>query len=341
VPGGYLDPKVIDFCCISDNYYLGKTKPCLTYGLRGCTYFHASIESSSKDLHSGVIGGSVHECTIDLVHLLSKLVDSHGNIKVPGIMDSVRKVTDEELKTYETMDFDLKQYHEDAGINGISDKLLYKTKQEILMHRWRYPTCTIHGIQGAFDGVGSKTVIPRKVIGKFSLRIVPDQTPQEIEGLVIKFMNDEFAKLNSPNKVSIKMDKGGPPWICSTDSPNFVAARKATVRVHGVEPDLTREGGSIPITIVFQECCESDVVLLPIGACDDMAHSQNEKIDRKNFINGMKTFASYLIELSNLDEKAIQEGAKETQKVGKKLKSWRRRCKKDQTIMGCDCLECQ
>ena len=72
-----------------------------------------------------------------------------------------------------------------------------------------------------------------------------------------------------------------------------------------------------------------------------MAHSQNEKIDRKNFINGMKTFASYLVELSNLDEKAIQEGAKETQKVGKKLKSWRRRCKKDQTIMGCDCLECQ
>ena len=86
---------------------------------------------------------------------------------------------------------------EDAGINGISDKLLYKTKEEILMHRWRYPTCTIHGIQGSFDGVGSKTVIPRKVIGKFSLRIVPDQTPQEIEGLVTKFMTDEFAKLKS------------------------------------------------------------------------------------------------------------------------------------------------
>ena len=33
VPGGYLDPKVIDFCCISDNYYLGKSKPCLTHGL--------------------------------------------------------------------------------------------------------------------------------------------------------------------------------------------------------------------------------------------------------------------------------------------------------------------
>ena len=24
----------VDYCCISDNYWLGKNKPCLTYGLR-------------------------------------------------------------------------------------------------------------------------------------------------------------------------------------------------------------------------------------------------------------------------------------------------------------------
>ena len=65
------------------------------------------------------------------------------------------------------------------------------------------------------------------------------------------------------------------------------------------------------------------------NAGDDMAHSQNEKIDRKNFINGMKTFASYLIELSNLDEEKIKASSKETRKAGKKLKTWRRRCKKE------------
>ena len=27
--------KEVDYCCISDNYWLGKNKPCLTYGLRG------------------------------------------------------------------------------------------------------------------------------------------------------------------------------------------------------------------------------------------------------------------------------------------------------------------
>ncbi len=49
----------VDYVCISDNYWLGKNKPCLTYGLRGLCYFEIEVACSSKDLHSGVFGGSV------------------------------------------------------------------------------------------------------------------------------------------------------------------------------------------------------------------------------------------------------------------------------------------
>lgn len=31
--------KGTDFVCISDNYWLGKKKPCITYGLRGICYY--------------------------------------------------------------------------------------------------------------------------------------------------------------------------------------------------------------------------------------------------------------------------------------------------------------
>lgn len=50
--------------------------------------------------------------------------------------------------------------------------------------------------------------------------------------------------------------------------------------VFGVEPDLTREGGSIPVTLTFQEATGRNVMLLPVGSSDDGAHSQNEKINR-------------------------------------------------------------
>ena len=54
----------------------------------------------------------------------------------------------------------------------------------------------------------------------------------------------------------------------------------STILVFGVAPDLTREGGSIPVTLTFQQATGKNVMLLPVGACDDGAHSQNEKLDR-------------------------------------------------------------
>jgi acetylornithine deacetylase/succinyl-diaminopimelate desuccinylase-like protein len=81
-------------------------------------------------------------------------------------------------------------------------KLIHDDKVNTLMHKWRFPSLSIHGVQGAFDGAGAKTVIPRKVIGKFSIRIVPDQDPVEIERLVVNHLNQKFKERNSPNKIA-------------------------------------------------------------------------------------------------------------------------------------------
>ena len=63
--------------------------------------------------------------------------------------------------------------------------------------------------------------------------------------------------------------------------------------VHKVEPDMTREGGSIPVTLVFQEATGKNVMLLPMGSADDGAHSQNEKINRFNFLSGVSNYDSF------------------------------------------------
>ena len=43
----------------------------------------------------------------DLIALMNSLVDNKGKILVPGIYDSVEKVTEDEEKLYENIDFDL------------------------------------------------------------------------------------------------------------------------------------------------------------------------------------------------------------------------------------------
>ena len=69
--------------------------------------------------------------------------------------------------------------------------------------------------------------------------------------LVEKHVNKVMSQRRSPNKVTVKMEHGGDYWIADPNNPQYIAARKATVAVHGIEPDLTREGGSIPITCKF------------------------------------------------------------------------------------------
>lgn len=71
------------------------------------------------------------------------------------------------------------------------------------MSRWRYPSLSVHGIQGAFSDPGAKTVIPRKVIGKFSIRLVPNQDPNVIDKLVVDFLNEKWKKRGSPNRFKV------------------------------------------------------------------------------------------------------------------------------------------
>ncbi len=144
-------------------------------------------------------------------------------------------------------------------------KLIHDDKINTLMHKWRFPSLSIHGVQGAFDGSGAKTVIPRKVIGKFSIRIVPDQDPVEIERLVVSHLNQKFKERNSPNKITVSMGHGAKAWMADFNHPHYQAARNAMVRVFNIEPDFTREGGSIPVTLTFQELTGKNVLLLPIG----------------------------------------------------------------------------
>ncbi|KAK3697515.1 hypothetical protein QZH41_011280, partial [Actinostola sp. cb2023] len=249
--------KSVDYVCISDNYWLGKETPCITYGLS-------------------------HEAMRDLVGLLSTLVDVKGKILVPGVYDSVAELTVKEKALYDDIDFDMEDYRADIGHN----KLLHDNKPDLLMHRWRYPSLSIHGIEGAFYEPGAKTVIPRKVIGKFSVRLVPNQNPKEIENLVVDYLNKKHAESGSPNDMKASCHHSAKPWVSDFNHPHYMAGRKAIRTVFGIEPDMTRDGCSIPVTLTFQEATGKNIMLLPVGACDDGAHSQNEKINRSNYING-------------------------------------------------------
>ncbi|KAK7040719.1 hypothetical protein VNI00_009625 [Paramarasmius palmivorus] len=295
-PGGWFDG--VDCVCISDNYWLNTRTPVITYGLRGIQYFKLVVSGPAKDLHSGVFGRMVHEPMTDLIHLMGKLVDCKGNILIPGVDDMVSVADADERKLYEKLDYSIKDVEDSVG----APITLSTDKVDVLMGRMRMPSLSLHGIEGAFYGTGGKTVIPAKVIGKFSIRLVPPQTPENIKPLVESYISSEFAKLGSKNKCVLETDHGGKPWVTDINHWNYEAAKAATRAVYKQEPDMTREGGSIPVTLTFAESLGVNVLLLPMGRGDDGAHSINEKLDRSNFIEGTKLLGTYLYEVASLSQ---------------------------------------
>jgi Cys-Gly metallodipeptidase DUG1 len=102
-------------------------------------------------------------------------------------------------------------------------------------------------------------------------RLVPPQTPANVKPLVESYLKEEFKKLGSKNTFTVEAQGSGEPWIEDWKHWNYQAATRATEIVYGRTPDLTREGGSIPVTLTFAEALGVNVLLLPMGRGDDGA----------------------------------------------------------------------
>jgi len=188
-------------------------------------------------------------------------------------------------KMYEGLDYCISDLDEEVGAS-IS---LTDDRVEMLMARMRLPSLSLHGISGAYSGTGSVTVIPAKVTGRFSVRLVPPQTPDTVNPLITAYIKEEFKKLNTKNKLELEYFGDGKPWLADYKDWNFEAAKAATLvcanhltfvdltersfiqAVYGKKPDLTREGGSIPVTLTFAEALGVSVCLLPMGRGNDGA----------------------------------------------------------------------
>lgn len=233
--------KSVDGGVIADNYWITTKYPCLTYGLRGINYFRVTITGAPKQLHSGIYGGAIAEPMTDLFSLFSKLVDNKGKILIPGINDLVEELTENEKELYKKIRFTLKDFTDTIGDTRVP---LYENPTDILMHRWRYPSLSIHGINGADSSDDPGTAIPNKVTGAFSIRTVPKMDSDTVNRKVTDYLREEFKKLGSKCQISIeKSPEITPYWWTETEDPNFKAAAKATKAVYKTDPDYTREGG--------------------------------------------------------------------------------------------------
>ncbi|HYG14932.1 MAG TPA: dipeptidase [Bacteroidia bacterium] len=279
---------------ISDTSMIANDVPSIDVGLRGLSYMEVEVTGPNRDLHSGVYGGAVANPINILCKMIASMHDENGHITIDGFYDNVQTVSDADRAELAKIPFDLEAYKTDLGINDIHGEKGYNT----IERTGTRPTLDVNGIWGGYTGEGSKTVLPSKAFAKISMRLVPNQSSDEITE---KFSN-HFKKIAPKSvKVEVRPHHGGEPVITPTDSVPFLAASKAMEETFGKKPIPTRGGGSIPIVALFERELGLKSVLMGFGLDSDALHSPNEHYGIFNYLKGIETipyFFKYYAEMS-------------------------------------------
>ena len=293
--GTFLQANRKELACkaviISDTGMPSLNFPALTYALRGIIACEVTIHGPSRDLHSGIYGGTVDNPAFALCQILAQLRDKHGRVNIPGFYEGVAAGTAYERREAARLPMSAEQYRKFLGV----PKLFGEHGFTFAEQRSARPTIEINGLTSGYQGEGSKTIIPAQASAKLTFRLVPNQDPAHVRKVVLKRLKE----LCPPTvRMEVKAGHGGEAYLVSPTSPLAQAGLRTLKQAFGHEPILLREGGSIPIVTEFKRILRADSLLLGLALPDDNAHSPNEKFSLDCYEKGMRMGALLWPELA-------------------------------------------
>jgi acetylornithine deacetylase/succinyl-diaminopimelate desuccinylase-like protein len=282
-----------DFALVCDTELFAPDLPTLCVGLRGLVYTEIEAVGAKTDLHSGMYGGAAPNPLFGLVEIISKLKDAKGHVLIPGFYSKVKAPSNDELKAWKKLPFDEEHYRKtEVGSRVLTGEPGYS----VLYRTWARPTLEIHGMPGGFTAPGAKTVIPAKASAKVSMRLVPNQDPDDIVNRYQKHVK----KLTPKGiQTSIKILSKGPACVVGTNNKFIKAATEAMHDVFKKDTVFIRSGGSIPIVTDFQDVLKIPSVMMGFGLPDDNLHAPNEKFHIPNFYRGIESICLFFERLGS------------------------------------------
>jgi acetylornithine deacetylase/succinyl-diaminopimelate desuccinylase-like protein len=281
-----------DVILISDTGILANDVPSIEVGLRGLSYHEVEVTGPNRDLHSGLYGGAVLNPINALCSMIASLHDADNHITILGFYDNVAMLSEAERAELAQAPFSESDFEQSIGLPAAVGEKGYTTPERTSIR----PTLDVNGIWGGYTGEGAKTVIPSKAFAKISMRLVPNQTSEEITALFQR----HFASIAPAGvTVQVRPHHGGEPVLTPTDSKAYLAASRALEATFGKKPVPTRGGGSIPIVAMFKSELGLDSVLLGFGLDSDAIHSPNEHFGVFNFLKGIETIPVFYQEYAN------------------------------------------
>jgi len=294
VSGPDFPPRLkADVLCVCDTSAAAGLRPAIIAGLRGVSHFTVRLEAANRDLHSGAYGGIAPNPAQGMAELIASLHDQDGSISVPGFCDSVVAPTDEERRAAEDSAPSDADYEADFGCPPVGGE---PGLQPVVRNSFR-PTIEVNGIHTGYGGPGSKTVIPQSSMAKLSMRLVPDQRPDDVMALV-----EAHLRRHTPRGMKLFIEDvtgAAAGFRLPLASPIFRLAASLLEEIDPRGPVFLWDGASIPVVSALRQVSGAAPLLVGWGQPQDRIHAPNESYGLDQFTCAMAWGAKILSALAS------------------------------------------
>ena len=303
LPKAVLENKELlaaDMLVIFDGPRHLSNQPTLSYGARGIAQITIEVFGPRSPLHSGNYGNYVPNPAMKLSQLLATMWQEDGRVAIPGWYDGIT-ISDEVKEILKQVPDDEAQIQKDFGIAS-TDNIGTNFQEAI-----QYPALGILGMEAAWVGKETRTVIPASATAEMNIRLVKETNGDRMVLLVKKHVENQGFHLieGEPTeeerltykklaRFNSKVSYGAFRTEFNTEVGEWL--RKGMQYAFGENPIQIRTmGGSIPIS-PFVITLGIPAVGVPTVNPDKNQHSPNENIRLGNYIDGIKTITAILMQ---------------------------------------------
>ncbi len=284
------DTRGADAALVLDGGMLRRDVPAFEIGLRGICYFHVTVRTGERDLHSGMYGGVALNALHALNRSLAGVLAGPSGLLPEPLRVGITAPTDEELAGWASLP-DAAEEMAGQGATPMDARAI----GEFYARTWAEPAVDVHGIEGGSPRL-QKTVIPVEASTNVSIRLAPGQ-----ESALIAPVFDRLLREAAPPGADIQVD------LWTTGEPSLVAAGSSAIRIAqdvfeeaiGVRPLLIRTGGSIPIVSTLS-ARDIPAIVTGFTLSESNIHSPNERIPSAYLDLGYATVRELLRRLADL-----------------------------------------
>jgi acetylornithine deacetylase/succinyl-diaminopimelate desuccinylase-like protein len=266
---GYLaqDERGADVAVIFDSGMIARDVPAFNIATRGLVYFHVTLRSGERDLHSGHFGGAALNAVTALCELLASVSARNGRLAEP-LRAGIQAPTAAELQGWAALPSGV----EELSLAGAAP-MDSTAARDYYLRTFAEPALDVNGILGGSPTL-EKTVLPVRAEANVSIRLAPGQEPDVIAAAFTEMLR---AATPEGTTLDVELMSQAEPGIVDPDSRAVALGLDAFERALGVRPVLTRSGGTLPIVAALSRH-DIPTIITGFSLPDANIHSPNERL---------------------------------------------------------------